>query len=664
MNDPGSSRAEPPAEAPERSERERSVAAVLRQLWLGLSTYRLYPENPNRPGFSDAVGRIAAAVEEALVQGPVAVEVRGDRFVLAGVPLPNEDALERLALACFERRVEYLAVTGPPDAGGLEVLYAAMTRPPPELEEAGGIERVLEEHELGFVTLSAIGPGAVDEADHVATDLVETPERRLDADVLASELMIEDLHGSPADQAETLLARLRTMIGEGTPATTIELHSSIHDVLTGLQSDVRRSLVQMLVDRVQEDAVAGRLIGTMSNAELTRSLVDIGSGGGPDPVELARRLASAGVRQVDIVDLTRALEAGQEDAGTIVAGLEQLGIELGDRTSASGGSVMELLSEYLTATAGDDSGTIRAAMAAAGEEMRAAQILAVADYLALETDLERAGEALGIWSAELARAVAARDEREVIALLQPVRDTLTGIGEDRPALLDAYVRKALTQEAVASALAAEAADGQPHLAAVLGPFGRHGVEILLDLLAAEEDRQRRALLLGALRRIGPDHPDAVVPRLRDGRWYVVRNAVSILGSAPNPAVLGRLAEVASHPSSEVRREVPDALASAGAAEAAPYLQRLAIEGPGDLRGPALASLSTLVGPGATEGLVEVARRVRDRSLRTRAIEDLASRADGTEALRRLLDGDVGPRLPWRVRRQVKRLLARANGGAS
>lgn len=662
MNDPGPSRAEPP-EAPERSARERSVVAVLRQLWLGLSTYRLYPENPNRPGFADAVERIGGAVDEALALGPVDVEIRGDRFVLGGTPVPNEDALERLALACFERRVERLAVSARPDAAGLEILYGALSRPPAELEEAGGIERVLEEHRLGFVSLSPIGPGTVEEADHVPAGLAEAQEQRLDADVLASELMIEDLHGSPADQAETLLARLRTLIGEGAPGPVpaIELHSSIHDVLTGLQSDVRRSLVEMLVERVPEDAVAGRLIGTMSNAELSRSLVDIGAGGGRDPVELARRLSSAGVRQVDIVDLTKALEAGHEDAGTIVAGLEQLGIDLGERGAGlGGGSVMELLSEYLTATAGDDAGAIRSGMGAADEEMHAAQVLAVADYLALETDLERAGEALGIWSAELSRAVAARDDREVHALLNPVRETLTGGGEDRPALFDSYVRKALTREAVLTAVAAEVEDGKPHLASVLAPFGRHGVEVLLDLLAEEQDRQRRALLLGALRRIAPSHPDAVVARLRDERWYVVRNAVSILGSAPNPSVLPRLAEVATHPAGEVRREVPEAMANAGGADAASHLRRLAIEGPHDVRAAALTSLATLVGPEASEGLAEVVRASHDRGQRARALESLAGRPDGAEALRRLLSGEGGPRLPWHWRRQVRRRLSRAS----
>jgi hypothetical protein len=663
MSDPGSS---PPraAEASERSARERSVVAVLRQLWLGLATYRLYPENPQRPGFAAATGRIGAAVAEALVDGPVDVEVRGDRFALQGTPLPTEEALERLALACFERRVERLAVTSAPTLPELETLYATLSRPAAELAEAGAVDEMLRNGGVTFATLSAIGPGTVEEADHVPPELAEAEASgRLDADVLASELMVEDLHGSPADQAETLLARIRRVVGdEATDAPSIDVHSSVHDLLANLSGDVRRSLVEILVDRVRDDPVAGRLIGTMSNAELTRALVDIGAGG-RDPVALARELATAGVRQVDIVDLTKALEAGHEDAGTIIAGLEQLGIDLGEGGGAApGGSVMELLSEYLTATAGDDSGSIREGIAATGEEMRTAQVMAVADYLALESDLERAGEALGIWSDELRRAVANRDEREVAALLQPVRAVLLSAGEERPALFEGYVRRALAREVVLDAVTAEATDGHPHLAALLSPFGDHGVDVLLDLLAEEEDRHRRALLLGALRRIAHDHPRRVVARLSDARWFVVRNAVSILGSSRNPSVLPRLVQAASHAAPEVRREVPEAVANAGGPEAAPHLAGLAVDGPDDVRGLAVTSLGTLVGEEAAGALADVAARSRDRSIREQALHALAERAEGPEHLRRLASGEAGTRLPWRLRRLARRLAARGDRG--
>jgi len=293
-----------------------------------------------------------------------------------------------------------------------------------------------------------------------------------------------------------------------------------------------------------------------------------------------------------------------------------------------------------------------------GPELRAAQLLAVADYLSLETDLERTGEALDIWAEELRRAVRARDSREVASLLHPLREALLGGTEVRAALYAACIRSALVPEVVLEAVTAESAEDHPHLATLLGPFGDEGVEALLDLLGDEQDRNRRGLLFGALRRIIPQHTDPVVSRLTDERWFVVRNAVLLLGSAGNADVLPRLAEVARHPSPEVRAEVADAVASAGGAAAVPYLVRMALEGGPDLRAQAVSSLATLTGPEAAEGLAEVVRGSSDRGLRTQALERLAARPEGRATLEPLLARGSDTRLPWRLRRVIRRALAR------
>jgi HEAT repeat protein len=664
MNEPGSSPSDTTQETSDRVARERQVTAVLRQLWLGLSTYRLYPENPQRPGFAPAVERIGLAVQEALAAGRVDVEIRGDRFVLGGHPMSHDGNVQRLALACFERRVERLTVISVPSGAELEQLFIALTRSMPELEEAGGVESVLREAGVASIFLSAIGPGTVEGADHAVDETVPASQVPFDVDVLASELMLEDLHGSPSDQAETLLTRLRQVFEEGAlrGGPMIELHTAAHDMLTDLPDDVRRSLLEMLVDRVRDDPLAGSLIGTMNTSQLTRALVDVGRDGRRSPVELARDLAASGVREVDIVDLTRALEAGHEDVGTIIAGLEQLGIDLEEGQASAGGSVLEVLSDYLTATEREDLRSMQSAAEVGGPELRAAQLLAVADYLSLETDLERTGEALDIWTEELRRAVRARDSREVATLLHPLREALLGGNEDRAALYAACIRSALVPEVVLEAVTAEAAEDHPQLATLLGPFGDEGVEALLDLLGDEQDRNRRGLLFGALRRIIPGHTGPVVARLSDERWFVVRNAVLLLGSAGNADVLPRLAEAARHASSEVRAEVPDAVASAGGAAAVPYLVRMALEGGPDLRAQAVSSLGTLTGPEAAEGLAEVVRGSTDRALRTQALERLADRPEGRATLEPLIARGSDTRLPWRLRRVIRRALAHPPAG--
>jgi HEAT repeat protein len=169
------------------------------------------------------------------------------------------------------------------------------------------------------------------------------------------------------------------------------------------------------------------------------------------------------------------------------------------------------------------------------------------------------------------------------------------------------------------------------------------------------------LLFGALRRIVPEHTGPVVARLSADRWFVVRNAVLLLGSAGNPSVLASLAEAARHPSPEVRREVPDAIASAGGPAAVPHLVRMALQGEPDLRRHAVSSLGTLTGQEAGDALAEVVRASTDHTLRTQAIDRLAERPGGRAALEALIARGSQTRLPWRLRRYVRRALGRSSG---
>ena len=118
------------------------VAELLRQLWLGLAAYRLFPGGSTRPGFAAAVERIDESVHSALAAGPIDVEVRSEGFVLDGTPLPPNESTERLARACFERRVERVAIGAVPDVRDLERTFAMLSMPPEDLREQGGAEEV------------------------------------------------------------------------------------------------------------------------------------------------------------------------------------------------------------------------------------------------------------------------------------------------------------------------------------------------------------------------------------------------------------------------------------------------------------------------------------------------------------------------------------------
>lgn len=647
-------------------ERAQGVGALLKQLWLGLSAYRMFPGNVDHPGFVAAVERIDAAARTALALGPVDVEVHGDRFLGGDVEVDDDPHLHRLALVFFERRIERLTVVAVPDVHDLDLLYGLLLRDADDLDARGGAGEVLRGLGVSSVELSRVGPAPVEGADHVAGD-VEPMDRGVsepDGDVLAAELMLEDLQGAPRDQAETLLSRLSEVL-QGAPrrhAPAIDVHATVHGLVADLPPDLRRSLVELLVDRVAVDPIAERLISTMSNAELTRALVELGRDGRRDPAELARALTRAGIRPVDLVDLTAALASGQEEAGTIIAGLEQLGIDtrgLGD--GVTGSSVTDLLADYLGATENQDAREIRASLTDDEDRQRAEAIVALSDYLLLEADLERTGEALDLWAHELRDALRARDVPEVRTLAGAVREALEGTGGDRRELFDGYVRHALERELVTELMEAEAGEGRAVVADLLEPFEDIGIDVVLDLLADEENRTRRAQLLGVARRTVGDRVAPVIARLSDPRWYVVRNAVILLGASGRLDVLPHVERSASHPSEAVRREVPAALAAAGGVGAVSALGRLALEGDPDVAHRSVSALGTLVGPEADEALVRIVRASDDRSLRVRALEELPLRPDGAGLLQDLAARAARPRLPWGLRRRARSLARRGAG---
>jgi hypothetical protein len=88
---------------------------------------------------------------------------------------------------------------------------------------------------------------------------------------------------------------------------------------------------------------------------------------------------------------------------------------------------------------------------------------------------------------------------------------------------------------------------------------------------------------------------------------------------------------------------------------------MALEGEPDLRHQAVSSLGTLMGQGAADGLAEVVRSSTDHSLRTQALDRLAERSEGRATLEPLVARGSQTRLPWRLRRYVRRALARSPG---
>jgi len=92
-------------------------------------------------------------------------------------------------------------------------------------------------------------------------------------------------------------------------------------------------------------------------------------------------------------------------------------------------------------------------------------------------------------------------------------------------------------------------------AEILKRGGGRSAEYLIERLAEEENRSHRARLVTLLKEMGKGSSKPFLSRLEDGRWFLVRNVVGILGDIGDPSALPDLARVASHGDPRVRREL-------------------------------------------------------------------------------------------------------------
>jgi HEAT repeat protein len=85
------------------------------------------------------------------------------------------------------------------------------------------------------------------------------------------------------------------------------------------------------------------------------------------------------------------------------------------------------------------------------------------------------------------------------------------------------------------------------------------VEPLLDRLASEENRTLRYFYLDLLAELGAMVKEPAIQRLKDNRWFLVRNLIILLRNLNDPSVLPALHGLLDHPYPRVRHELMQTL---------------------------------------------------------------------------------------------------------
>lgn len=137
-----------------------------------------------------------------------------------------------------------------------------------------------------------------------------------------------------------------------------------------------------------------------------------------------------------------------------------------------------------------------------------------------------------------------------------------------------------------------------HLGATIAPH-------VIDALGHEEDRNRRGRLVKALKTIGEPAFPFLIDALRSPVWFVVRNALNVLGDVGTPELVESVGPTLGHDDPRVRRASARALSKIGGAEAERLLVASAHDRDAETQAEILLCLGAMKAQSAVPVLVEI-----------------------------------------------------------
>jgi HEAT repeat protein len=205
------------------------------------------------------------------------------------------------------------------------------------------------------------------------------------------------------------------------------------------------------------------------------------------------------------------------------------------------------------------------------------------------------------------------------------------------------------------------------LHAVLLRLGPDGAEALIDLLTSADsltDRRAYLLLLAKMREAVP----TLMHLLGDNRWYVVRNAIDLLGEMRATEAENALLEVANHREERVRRSAATALARLGTPRAIQAVQHMLTDAVPEVRVHAVQGLGSVKSPRAVPVLSRALDGEADQEVQAVILAALGRQATD-EAVARLTkaaepEGRLFKRKPTALRVSAVQALAEANTPAA
>jgi len=555
-----------------------------------LRLFALY--SSEHPQAQSLVRRALEALHAVLKETTtLSVGFQFNNVLLNSLPL-SDPSLSFLAGELAKRRVGFMSFTAGIDEGELCRAIAVLATSPETIEKQGGLGPFLRNNPLAHARIVPIQTAADEGSLAVVTSAEEAA-----AMAKVPRWLLQALQQTKAEQGVTVgPEQLQALAAGLDPSLTPEQRALLPQVQE-LLTDIVRQADPSAVSQMLRDAAAGA--GT-NGAELLKSAL----------LQNAALAASKGnVAQAE--RMLRGLAAQEQDprrlldafpAGSLTAGARQRLTEYAEwmcqPLEARLGTLKARTQEYYWLLVEIENATTGERMNLAAEWLLALLTAAGpaedADRL---TVLGRARDALTELCSAGLPANARQLQDAIVARLQQERclPVATTLADTLAVVIDAAAQRrqlplATAGAAVVAQLASQpsiggraARDIQPRLfkpqtlsqlvvawidkeqdeasrgiAALLKRVGDQAARELLAVFEKEPVAARRLRIDHLVRRLGKAAAPALFERISHPRWYIVRDAVLLLGDLGDPALLEHLDGPLAHEDERVQREAVQA----------------------------------------------------------------------------------------------------------
>lgn len=640
----------------------QEASAVVTALQLGVKALQFY--NADHPRVVEAMAQLEQACGAMLAQrGRVSLTAVKGSLLVDGEPLEASTVHVRTLAAELERRqIGGVIIMAGVRRGELLELARLLTMRPEQLRTAGGAEEILERAEVEHVRISHVRYEAVTEGEEVVwSKSVRRADAASDAAVealpaLLQQFLLQKIGGDQAPSGEaTLLTALKADARGESPRAEEILRQAMEGMDPVAKLALLVSMDRLPVGEVRDSFRAAAMEPTQA---LLQALVN-----SDDQLSLLReRLADMGVSREQLDELLDVMVweklTFDERVAKLLAGsrifdfpqdkLVRFLRELLDAQRST--EVQKLLTHYVTGLGHDTLFVRRTVCGALGEvalfikepgvpreieqlvgtsilnhfvqegdaRMRMSLGAAAANFIAMLMATNRCEPALRVIG-RLDAAVAAAPEGATVRLAEA-------------ALTESFGEAHRATELIAQSMSADPDTLARFVMPLVTRLGGAATPHFIDALGTEEDRNRRGRLVKALKAIGEPAFPFLIEALRSPSWFVIRNALNVLGDIGRAEHVEAIGKKLDHGDARVRRAAARTLSKIGGFDAEVLLVGAMNDRDDETQAEVMLCLASMKAQTAIPGLAELARgrlMGTDEKVRELAINTLAQ--IGTDA---------------------------------